>query len=91
MALSLSKRPEPGYTLEVRIQKSDLAISVCLHAFGLHARLSSARNYFPYRKNEDPFPLDRERMMPDSPWHRIPLRPFFGIIGRAPPEGFGRH
>lgn len=79
---------EPGDTLEVRIQKIDLAIPYAYNAFG------PTRGFlpedFPYRKMKI-IPLDRERMMAKfAPGIEIPLHPFFGSMGVAPPENFGR-
>lgn len=36
-------------------------------------------------------PLDRERMVGRLPWgHEVPLRPFFGVMGLAPPPAWGK-
>src|SRR5712675_3373106 len=79
---------EPGDTLEVRIQKIDLAIPYAYNAFG------PTRGFlpedFPYRKMKI-IPLDKNRMIAKfAPGIEIPLHPFFGSMGVAPPEGFGR-
>ena len=79
---------EPGDTLEVRIQKIDLAIPYAYNAFG------PTRGFlpedFPYRKMKI-VPLDRDRMMAKfAPGIEIPLHPFFGSMGVAPPEIYGR-
>ncbi|HET7872648.1 MAG TPA: acetamidase/formamidase family protein, partial [Terriglobales bacterium] len=79
---------EPGDTLEVRIQKIDLAIPYAYNAFG------PTRGFlpedFPYRKMKI-IPLDRERMVAKfGPGIEIPLHPFFGSMGVAPPESHGR-
>src|SRR6476659_3755418 len=79
---------EPGDTLEVRIQKIDLAIPYAYNAFG------PTRGFlpedFPYRKMKI-IPLDRKRMVAKfAPGIEIPLHPFFGSMGVAPPEAFGR-
>lgn len=79
---------EPGDTLEVRIQKIGLAILYAYNAFG------PTRGFlpedFPYRKMKI-IPLDRERMVAKfAPGIEIPLHPFFGSMGVAPPENFGR-
>src|SRR6476661_198105 len=79
---------EPGDTLEVRIQKIDLAIPYAYNAFG------PTRGFlpedFPYRKMKI-IPLDKKRMVAEfAPGIEIPLHPFFGSMGVAPPEGFGR-
>ena len=79
---------EPGDTLEVRIQKIDLAISYAYNGF------SPGRGFlpedFPYAKMKI-IPLDRERMIGRfAPGVEIPLHPFFGSMGVAPPEVSGR-
>jgi acetamidase/formamidase len=79
---------EPGDTLEVRIQKIGPAIDYAYNAFG------PTRGFlpedFPYRKMKI-IPLDRKRMVAKfAPGIEIPLHPFFGSMGVAPPESFGR-
>ena len=79
---------EPGDTLEVRIQKIDLAIPYAYNAFG------PTRGFlpedFPYRRMKI-IPLDKERMVAKfAPGIEIPLHPFFGSMGEAPPESYGR-
>jgi acetamidase/formamidase len=79
---------EPGDTLEVRILKIDLAIPYAYNAFGPN------RGFLPedfqYRKIKI-IQLDRARMVANfAPGIEIPLRPFFGSMGVAPPEGYGR-
>lgn len=79
---------EPGDTLEVRIEKIDLAIPYAYNAFG------PTRGFlpedFPYRKIKI-IPLDRKRMVATfAPGIEIPLHPFFGSMGVAPPPEYGR-
>jgi len=79
---------EPGDTLEVRIQKIDLAIPYAYNAFGPNRGFLPED--FPYRKMRI-IPLNRERMVAQfAPGIEIPLHPFFGSMGVAPPEAFGR-
>src|SRR6202044_682570 len=79
---------EPGDTLEVRIQKIDLAIPYAYNAFGINRGFLPED--FPYRKMRI-IPLDRDRMMAKfAPGIEIPLHPFFGSMGGAPPEAYGR-
>jgi acetamidase/formamidase len=77
-----------GDVLEVRIQKIRLAIPYAYNAFG------AGRGYipddFPYSKMKI-IPLDEQRMVAHfAPGVEIPLRPFFGSMGNAPPESAGR-
>jgi len=79
---------EPGDTLEVRIQRVDLAIPYAYNGF------RPGRGYlpedFPYSRMKI-IPLDRARMIAQfGPGIEIPLRPFFGSMGIAPPENVGR-
>ena len=79
---------EPGDTLEVRIQKIDLAIPYAYNAFGINRGFLPED--FPYRKMRI-IPLDRDRMMAKfAPGIEISLHPFFGSMGVAPPEAYGR-
>jgi acetamidase/formamidase len=79
---------EPGDTLEVRIHKIDLAIPYAYNAFGINRGFLPED--FPYRKMRI-IPLDRDRMMAKfAPGIEIPLHPFFGSMGVAPPEAYGR-
>jgi acetamidase/formamidase len=78
----------PGDVLEVRIQKIQLAIPYALNAF------SPGRGFLP---NDYPYartkvvPLDEKRMVAEfSDGVEIPLRPFFGSMGVAPPAVTGR-
>jgi acetamidase/formamidase len=79
---------EPGDVLEVRIRTIRLAIPYAYNAFG------PGRGFlpedFPYPKIKI-IPLDEKRMIGRfSDGIEIPLRPFFGSIGVAPPEVSGR-
>src|SRR5471032_2628351 len=79
---------EPGDVLEVRIQAIKLAIPYAYNAFG------PLRGYlpddYPYAKMKI-IPLDDKKMLAHfAPGIDIPLHPFFGSIGDAPPEGAGR-
>jgi acetamidase/formamidase len=79
---------EPGDTLEIRIQKIELAIPYAYNAFGPNRGFLPED--FPYRKMRI-IPLDRERMIAKfAPGIEIPLHPFFGSMGVAPPEASGR-
>jgi len=79
---------EPGDTLEIHIQKIDLAIPYAYNAFGPNRGFLPED--FPYRKMRI-IPLDRDRMIAKFlPGIEIPLHPFFGSMGVAPPETSGR-
>lgn len=76
---------EPGDVLEVRIQKIQLAIPYAYNGFG--PRSGIFPNEFPYPKTKI-IPLDSKRMVADfGDGIEIPLHPFFGSMGDAPPSG----
>jgi acetamidase/formamidase len=80
---------EPGDTLEVVIEKIDLAIPYAYNAFRYGAGFLT--DDFPYARFKI-IPLDRQRMVARfGPGIEVPLRPFFGSMGVAPPPVFGRY
>jgi acetamidase/formamidase len=79
---------EVGDVLEVRIVAAKLAIPYAYNAFG------PGRGYlpddYPYPKIKI-IPLDEKRLIARfAPGIEIPLHPFFGSMGVAPPESSGR-
>ena len=79
---------EIGDTLEVRILKIELAIPYAYNAFGVGRGFLPED--FPYSRMKI-IQLDRERMVAKfAPGIEIPLHPFFGSMGVAPPEAAGR-
>ncbi len=75
---------EPGDVLEVQIRAIQLDVPFACNAFG--PGRGFLPNDFPYGRLKI-IPLDRERMMAEfAPGVRIPLRPFFGSMGVAPPS-----
>jgi acetamidase/formamidase len=79
---------EPGDVLEVRVLAVKLAIPYAYNGFG------PGRGYlpddYPYSKIKI-IPLDEKRMVAKfAPGIEIPLHPFFGSMGVAPPESAGR-
>jgi acetamidase/formamidase len=80
---------EPGDTLEIRILKIDLAIPYAYNGFRYGAGILSEE--FPYARTKI-IPLDRARMVAHfAPGVTIPLHPFFGSMGVAPPPAIGRY
>ena len=80
---------EPGDTLEIRILKIDLAIPYAYNAFRYGAGFLT--DDFPYARMKI-VPLDRKTMLGRfAPGVDVPLRPFFGSMGVAPPPSFGRY
>ena len=80
---------EPGDTLEIRIKKIELAIPYAYNGFRYGAGILT--DDFPYSRIKI-IPLDIKRMLADfAPGVEIPLHPFFGSMGVAPPPDFGRY
>ncbi len=76
---------EPGDVLEVRIQEIHLGA-----AYAFNSTAGFLSDVFPERKTKI-IPLDKERMMGHfGPGIDIPLKPFFGSMGVAPPEAAGK-
>jgi acetamidase/formamidase len=79
---------EPGDVLEVRILKIQLDTNWACNGFG------KGRGFlpddYPYSKSKI-IRLDRQKMVANfGPGITIPLHPFFGSIGIAPPESAGK-
>ena len=80
---------QPGDVLEVRILKIQIDAPFACNGFG------PGRGFlpddFPYGRTKI-IPLDRQNMTAAfAPGITIPLHPFFGSMGLAPPEGAGRY
>jgi acetamidase/formamidase len=79
---------EPGDTLEVRIRKINLALPYSYNAFSPRGGLLPED--FP-RARTKIIPLDQKRMVARfAEGMEVPLRPFFGSMGVAPPASAGR-
>lgn len=75
---------EPGDVLEVNIEKIDIDVPYACNGFG--PGRGFLPNDFPYARTKV-IPLDRERMVAQfAPGIEIPLHPFFGSMGVAPPS-----
>ena len=82
---------EPGDVLEIRIQSIDIDLPWACNSFG--PRSGFIPEEFPGTSRTRLVPLDRARMLgafDDSAGIQIPLRPFFGSMGVAPPAASGR-
>ena len=80
---------EPGDTLEIRLEKIDLAIPYAYNGF--RYGLGFQTDDFPYSRIKI-IPLDlATRTAHFAPGIDIPLHPFFGSMGVAPPPAFGRY
>ena len=79
---------EPGDALEVRIEAVKLALPYAYNAFG--PRSGAIPEDFPRSKMRI-IPLDEVKMVARfAEGIEVPLRPFFGSMGVAPPETTGR-
>ena len=79
---------EPGDVLEVQILKIDIDVPFACNGFGTGRGFLP--NDYPYSRRKI-IPLDREKMTAKfAPGIEIPLHPFFGSMGVAPPESAGR-
>ena len=78
----------PGNVLEIRIHEvsllQDWGFNLILPLLG-----TLPHDYDEPRKVN--IPLDRERNVGRMPWgYDLPLNPFFGVMGVAPPKGWGK-
>jgi acetamidase/formamidase len=79
---------EPGDVLEVQILKIDIDVPWACNGFG--AGRGFLPNDYPYGRTRI-IPLDRTKMLAlFAPGIDIPLHPFFGSMGDAPPPSAGR-
>lgn len=78
---------QPGDVLEVRIREIRLDASYAFNSAGRNGFLA---DLFPQGQTKI-IPLDRDRMIGHfAPDIDIPLKPFFGSMGVAPPESAGK-
>ena len=81
---------EPGDALEVRIRKIELSVPYAYNSFSPRSGVLAGTDDFA-RGTTKIIPLDRKRMVAQfAPNIEIPLHPFFGSMGVAPPESAGR-
>jgi acetamidase/formamidase len=79
---------EPGDVLEVQILKIDIDAPFACNGFG--AGRGFLPNDYPYGRTKI-IPLDRAKMIGHfAPGIELPLHPFFGSMGNAPPPSAGR-
>jgi len=79
---------DSGDVLEVRIESIDLAIPYAYNGFG--PRRGFLPEDYDYAKTKI-IPLDKEKMVGRfAPGIEVPLHPFFGSMGVAPPAATGR-
>ncbi len=80
---------EPGDTLEVHIEKVDIDVPYAYNGF--RYGVGFLTEDFPYPRTKI-IPIDRAKGIAQfAPGVDIPVRPFFGSMGVAPPPSFGRY
>jgi acetamidase/formamidase len=80
---------QPGDVLEIDILKIDIDAPFACNGFGVGRGFLP--DDFPYGRSKI-IPLDRDRMIAHfAPGIDIPLHPFFGSMGDAPPDSAGRY
>jgi len=82
------KGAEPGDTLEVRFREIDLWLPIAGQGF-VPAR-GVLPEEFPYAWNKVHFLDLEEKTLAYAPGVVIPLAPFWGVVGVAPPRSMGR-
>jgi acetamidase/formamidase len=79
---------EPGDMLEIRIRSVDVRLPIAGQGFAPNRGLLP--DEFPYEKGRVTW-IDVERKVVQfAPGIEIPAKPFWGVIGVAPPAGMGR-
>jgi acetamidase/formamidase len=82
---------EPGDVLEVEIRDIRMNLDYSYNGMGSNGVLADAFADRPADRKRRIIPLDRNRnVSPFAPGVEVPLRPFFGSMGVAPPLSAGR-
>jgi acetamidase/formamidase len=79
---------EPGDTIEIRIRAIDLWLPIA--GMGFRANRGSLPEEFPYSRDRVLFFDPARKEIPFAPGITIPAKPFWGVIGVAPPPSMGR-
>ena len=79
---------EPGDTVEIRIQAVDLWLPIAAMSF--RANKGSLPEDFPYSRDRVFFLDSTKRSIEFAPGVSVPVKPFWGVIGVAPPRSMGR-
>ena len=78
----------PGDTIEIRIRAIDLWLPIA--GMGFRANRGSLPEEFPYSRDRVLFFDPAKKEIPFAPGIVIPARPFWGVMGVAPPVSMGR-
>src|ERR1700722_14710661 len=79
---------EPGDTVEIRIRAIDLWLPIAAMSF--RANKGSLPEDFPYSRDRVFFIDPAKRAIEFAPGVSVPVKPFWGVIGVAPPRSMGR-
>ncbi|HLH96267.1 MAG TPA: acetamidase/formamidase family protein [Xanthobacteraceae bacterium] len=79
---------EPGDTVEIRIRAIDLWLPIAAMSF--RANKGSLPEDFPYSRDRVFFLDLAKRAVEFAPGVNVPVKPFWGVIGVAPPRSMGR-
>jgi acetamidase/formamidase len=79
---------EPGDTIEIRIRAIDLWLPIA--GMGFRANRGSLPEEFPYSRDRVLFFDPMKKEIPFAPGITIPAKPFWGVMGTAPPVSMGR-
>jgi acetamidase/formamidase len=79
---------EPGDTVEIRIRAVDLWLPIAAMSF--RANKGSLPEDFPYSRDRVFFIDPAKRAIEFAPGVNVPVKPFWGVIGVAPPRSMGR-
>jgi acetamidase/formamidase len=79
---------EPGDTVEIRIRSIDLWLPIAAMSF--RANRGSLPEDFPYSRDRVFFIDPAKKAIEFAPGVVVPTKPFWGVIGVAPPRSMGR-
>jgi acetamidase/formamidase len=79
---------EPGDTVEIRIRAIDLWLPIAAMSF--RANKGSLPEDFPYSRDRVFFIDPAKKVIDFAPGVSVPVKPFWGVIGVAPPRSMGR-
>lgn len=79
---------EPGDTLEIRIRSVDVRLPIAGQSFSPNR--ATLPDQFPYKKDRVLWIDMKRRTVEYAPGVEVPVAPFWGVIGVAPPPSMGR-
>jgi len=79
---------QPGDTLEIKILSVDVRLPIAGQSFSPNR--ATLPEQFPYKKDRVLWIDLKKRTVEYAPGVEVPVAPFWGVIGVAPPAGMGR-